>query len=83
MKTNGSTKASCYRTFIAEMNRAETKQLNLPGVVDSLTDKEKIDYEIAQKRKESEDNMKSWLYAMFFTLVIIIVGFNILKSCSS
>ena len=53
------------------------------GVVGSLTDKEKIDYEIAQKRKESDDNMKGWLYAMFFGLVIVIVGFNILKSCSS
>lgn len=59
------------------------KQLTIPVVVDSLTDKEKIDYEIAQKRKESDDNMKSWLYAIFFGLVIIIIGFNILKSCSS
>ena len=70
--------------YITELEKNNSdQQLILSGVVDSLTDKEKIDYEIAQKRKESEDNMKSWLYAMFFTLVIIIVGFNILKSCSS
>jgi len=59
------------------------KQLTLTDVVDCLTDKEKIDYQIAQKRKESDDNMKGWLYALFFGLVIIIVGFNVLKSCSS
>ena len=58
-------------------------QLTIHSVVDSLTDKEKIDYEIAQKRKESDDNMRGWLYAIFFGLVIIIVGLNILKSCSS
>lgn len=62
---------------------ATKKAFSLTDVVDCLTDKEKIDYQIAQKRKESDDNMKGWLYALFFGLVIIIIGFNVLKRCSS
>ena len=59
------------------------QQLRLYGVVDSLTSKEAIDYQIYAKRKDKEENLKSWLYAMFFGIMFFVGLFAILKSCSS
>lgn len=59
------------------------QQLRLYGVVDSLTSKEAIDYQIYAKRKDKEENFKSWLYAMFFGIIFFVGLFAILKSCSS
>ena len=53
------------------------------GVSSSLTSKEAIDYEIYAKRKDKEENLKSWLYAMLFAIVFFVGLFAILKSCSS
>ena len=53
------------------------------GVSSSLTSKEAIDYEIYAKRKDKEENLKSWLYAMFFGIMFFVGLFTILKSCSS
>ncbi|TXE18597.1 hypothetical protein ES692_06020 [Psychroserpens burtonensis] len=36
------------------------------GVSGSLTSKEAIDYGIYAKRKDKEENLKSWLFALFF-----------------
>ena len=59
------------------------QQLRLYGVVDSLTSKEAIDYQIYAKRKDKEENLKSWLYAMVFGIMFLVGLFAILKSCSS
>ena len=53
------------------------------GVVDSLTSKEAIDYQIYAKRKDKEENLKGWLYAMFLGIMFFVGLFAILKSCSS
>ena len=53
------------------------------GVSGSLTSKEAIDYEIYAKRKDKEENLKGWLYAMFFGIMFFVGLFAILKSCSS
>lgn len=53
------------------------------GVSSSLTSKEAIDYEIYAKRKDKEENLKSWLYAMFFVIMFFVGLFAMLKSCSS
>jgi|SaaInlStandDraft_1057018.scaffolds.fasta_scaffold661676_1 hypothetical protein len=53
------------------------------GVSSSLTSKEAIDYEIYAKRKDKEENLKDWLYAMFFGIMFFVGLFVILKSCSS
>lgn len=53
------------------------------GVSSSLTSKEAIDYEIYAKRKDKEENLKSWMYAMFFGIMFFVGLFAILKSCSS
>jgi len=53
------------------------------GVSSSLTSKEAIDYEIYAKRKDKEENLKSWLYAMLFGIMFFVGLFAILKSCSS
>ena len=53
------------------------------GVSSSLTSKEAIDYEIYAKRKDKEENLKSWLYAMLFAIMFFVGLFAILKSCSS
>jgi hypothetical protein len=65
------------------MDKYLTKALNISGVGRTLTDKEKIDYEIAQKRKESEKNQKDWAKALLAILFIIVLGYNVLKWLSS
>ena len=57
--------------------------LILCSVSNTLTDKEKIDYEIYAKREESNNNLKGWLAAFILTVVIVVVGFNMLKWLSS
>ena len=59
------------------------KLLDLYNVSNSLTSKEAIDYEIYAKRKDKEENLKSWLYAMLFGIMFFVVLFAMLKSCSS
>jgi len=59
------------------------EQLRIGGVSSSLTSKETIDYEIYAKRKDKEENLKGWLYAMFFTFILFAGIFAILKGCSS
>ena len=58
------------------------KKLTLNDVGISLTDKEKIDYEISQKRKDKEEHLKSWFYGMFFTFILFASIFAIIKGCS-
>tara|TARA_R110000850_G_scaffold181664_1_gene307079 strand:- start:202 stop:510 length:309 start_codon:yes stop_codon:yes gene_type:complete len=59
------------------------KNLASSGVRNSLAIKEAIDYEIYAKRKDKEKNLKEWVYGMFFTFILYIGSFAILKSCSS
>jgi hypothetical protein len=59
------------------------KQLILSGVSGGLTGKEAIDYEIRAKRKDKEENLKGWVYAMFFTFMLFVSLFAMIKSCSS
>ena len=53
------TKASCYRTFIAEMNRAETKQLNLSDV--SQQREPLLAYEIYNASEDDKKNNMTYL----------------------
>ncbi|WP_271394147.1 hypothetical protein [Aequorivita sinensis] len=72
------------REWIMEaMQEYADQQLRLYGVVDSLTIKEAIDYQIYAKRKDKEENLKSWLYALVFCIMFFVGLFAILKSCSS
>tara|TARA_R110000787_G_scaffold229259_3_gene336814 strand:+ start:1953 stop:2252 length:300 start_codon:yes stop_codon:yes gene_type:complete len=61
----------------------ESEQFSLHGVGSTLTDKEKIDYTLHAKKKMSEDNAKGWLAALIYTMVLFIVGYNLLKWLSS
>lgn len=44
----------------------------------SLTDKEKIDYEIKARRKDKEENLSSWCTAIIAVIIFIIAAFLIL-----
>ena len=59
------------------------KNLIIGGVGISLTSKEAIDYEIYAKRKDKEENLKSWVYSILFTIMFFVGLFAMLKSCSS
>lgn len=59
------------------------EQLKLYGVGSSLTSKEEIYYEIYAKRKEKEENLKGWVFAMLFSIIFFVGLFAMLKSCSS
>ena len=73
------TQVQVGRLYQAERTLA---QLLLYGVGCSLTDKEKIDYEISQKRKDKEENLHSWGCSMFFTFMLFVGVFAIIKGCS-
>lgn len=49
-----------------------TEQLKLHIVSNSLTSKEAIDYEIYAKRKDKEENLKGWVFALFFGTAFVI-----------
>ena len=70
-----------YITELEKKNEAE--QLILSGVGSTLTDKEKIDYEIAQKRKDKDYNIQGWGCAGITVLALIVVGYNLLKYFAS
>ena len=48
----------------------------------SLTDKEKIDYEIEQKANKKDEELVNWLKAIYLVIAIGIVSIIILKSCT-
>ena len=68
-----------YADFLEER---QMEKLNLCAVCCCLTDKEKIDYEISQKRKDKEENLRSWGCSMFFTFMLFVGIFAIIKGCS-
>ena len=70
-----------YITELEKKNEAE--QLTLTDVGSTLTDKEKIDYEIAQKRKDKDYNIQGWGCAGITVLALIVVGYNLLKFFAS
>ena len=71
--------AECRRYLKEQL----TKQLTLTDVGSTLTDKEKIDYEIAQKRKDKDYNIQGWGCAGITVLALIVVGYNLLKYFAS
>lgn len=58
------------------------KQLNLHVVGCSLTDKEKIDYELSQKQKIKHEEAKDWLHALWFVILIMFLFAIAVKGCS-
>ena len=66
-----------------ELKEYLEQALVIYGVSSSLTSKEAIDYEIRAKRKDKEENLKGWVYAMFFTFILFVSLFAMIKSCSS
>ena len=56
-----------------EYSNILVKNLILYGVGSSLSEKQRIDYEIKAKRKDKDKNLNDWVSAGCFVWVLIIV----------
>ena len=56
--------------------------LALLSVGRSLTEKEKIDYEILQKRKDKDKELEGWAGAIIFCVVILFLFAIAVQGCS-
>ena len=62
--------------------KRQEEQLDLHVFGCSLTDKEKIDYELSQKQKIKHKETKDWLYALWFVILIMFLFAIAVKGCS-